>query len=158
MDKHYLLSGDDYGYVFSYELNNEAIIHIESIPEIVEEVAERHQISGKIEVYAKDGFIKVEQPNPITMSVRVTQDPGDGRRLFRIGIGLNIEREKELINQIKSSLTTKFADLVTGTRNSEVMSEAATVGSIRFSIEPIVFFTFQAGKERSVTRMIYNFG
>ena len=155
-EDYHILSDDDYGYVFSYALENDVEIQTGPITDILNEVAEKLNITGVIEAYASDGYLHVDLPSPYIMTASVVKDSEAGRRIYRIGIGLNIENEEKLREKIKRSLANRFMKSVTGIEHAHELSEAATVGTIRESISPLVFIKYRNGNVKETTKMWYN--
>jgi len=139
----YLLGGGAFGYVFTFELNDEQIIDTGRFSSVFDAVASDLNISGKIEVYLHDGY-------------PFSDGSDSGPRILRIGVGLHIKGGNDSIQKFKQVCADRLKESVTKVSHAAELSEAATVGTIRLSLNPILFAEYKDGSILSIARMIYH--
>ncbi len=139
----YLLGGGEFGYVFTFEINDEQIINTGRLGSVLDALASDLNISGKIEVYMHDGHIlsHFQESNP---------------RILRIGVGLHIKGGNDSIQKFKQVCAERLKESITKIAHVAELSEAATVGTIRLSLNPILFAEYKDGSQLSIARMIYD--
>lgn len=139
----YLLGGGAFGYVFTFLLNDEQTIDTGYFSSVFDAIASDLNISGKIEVYMHDGHIlsHIQKSNP---------------RILRIGVGLHIKGGNDSIQKFKQICAERLKESITRVAHAAELSEAATVGTIRLSLNPILFAEYKAGSQLSIARMIYD--
>lgn len=139
----YLLGGGAFGYVFTFEIKDEQIINTRHFSSVFDVIASDLNISGKLEMYMHDGHIlsDFEESNP---------------RILRIGVGLHIKGGNNAIQKFKQVCADRLKESITKVAHAAELSEAATVGTIRRSLNPILFAEYKDGSQLSIARMIYD--
>jgi hypothetical protein len=139
----YLLSKNEFGYVFTFELNNERTIDPARFSSLFDTIASDLNITGKIEVYLHDGYL-------------LSHSQESNSRILRIGIGLKINGGDDSIQRFKSVCADRLTESITKVAHAAGLSEAATVGTIRLSLNPVLFAKYKNGARLSISKMIYH--
>mgnify|MGYP006865114042 CR=1 FL=1 len=137
----YLLSENEFGYVFTFELNNEHKIDTECFSSLFDSLASDLNVSGKIEVYLHDGYL-------------LSHSQESNSRLVRIAVGLDIIGGDDSIQKYILACAERLKEMVTKVSHEGALSEAATVGTIRLSLSPLLFAKYKNGSRLSISRMI----
>ncbi len=132
--KKYKIGNNDYSCIFSFPLEPNMAVDLSILESITRRVGSAFIFTGRIEIYSDDSIYNF------------TEDKSSvGMRLLRIGVATTaktLESRRRITDYFQGCFENDFI----GVSPASELSEAATVGTMRSQLNPLLIADFENGK------------